>query len=64
MATYQCPLFAASEPPTPAATTASTVTKASTTFKMAELSLRQQNRLLDDPGCDGIGVCDAYAPIG
>ena len=64
MVTYQCPLFVANEPPTAAASTASSVTKASAALKMNVLSLRPPNRLQDDPGCNGIGVCDACAPTG
>ena len=40
MVTYQCPLFAASEPPTAAAITASTVTTASARLKETVLNLR------------------------
>ena len=56
MITYQCPLFAASEPPTPVATTASTAITASAALKINVVGQRPQNRLLDGPKSDATSV--------
>lgn len=60
MATYQCTLLAANEPPTLAAMTASTAVTVSAALKMYVGGRRPQNLLLRGPGS---GVCDVCAPL-
>lgn len=64
MATHQCTLFAANEPPTPAAIVASTTVTASAALKMNVVDRRPQNRLLGGPGSDTTGVCGICALLG